>query len=146
MKTEKKGDHPTDTPLPSAPLADVTGMMEKLLEAAAVSKVYGEPIRHGDTLLLPAAEVLTVAGFGLGSGSGVAVQRRQEKSRGGGGGGGGGGRILARSVAVIVASPEGVRVKPVLDFTKIALAALTAAGFVAANWKGMARPRKLFRT
>jgi hypothetical protein len=33
-------------------------------------------------------------------------------------------------VAVVVASAEGVRVEPVLDVTKIALAALTAMGFM----------------
>jgi hypothetical protein len=33
-------------------------------------------------------------------------------------------------VAVVVASPEGVRVEPVVDITKIALAGLTALGFM----------------
>ncbi len=121
-------------------------VLERLLSAADVSRVYGAPIRHGDTLLLPAAEILAVAGFGAGSGSG---SRRdspgQAQGEGSGGGGGGGGRTLARSVAVIVSSPEGVRVEPVFDFTKIALAALTAAGFVWASWRGMAKPRGLLR-
>ena len=40
---------------------------------------------------------------------------------------------------MIVASAEGVEVRPVVDVTKIALAALTAAGFVLAAWKGMKR-------
>jgi uncharacterized spore protein YtfJ len=120
-------------------------VMERLLAAADVSRVYGEPIRHGDTLLIPAAEVLTIAGFGTGSGAGVRPDPRGEPGRGAGGGGGGGGRTLARSVAVIVASPEGVRVEPVFDFTKIALAALTAAGFVWASWRGMAKPRRFLR-
>jgi hypothetical protein len=31
---------------------------------------------------------------------------------------------------VVINSPEGVRVEPVVDVTKIALAALTAAGFM----------------
>jgi hypothetical protein len=33
-------------------------------------------------------------------------------------------------VAVVIASPEGVRVEPVFDITKIALAGLTALGFM----------------
>ncbi len=37
--------------------------MEKLISAADVSKVYGAPIRQGKTLLIPAAELLTIAGF-----------------------------------------------------------------------------------
>jgi len=137
-------DRPADTGTPAPPLDRVSRVMERLLEAADVSKVYGEPIAHGERLLLPVAEIVAIAGFGLGSGGGVAVQRQGQKSRGSGGGGGGGGRTLARSVAVVVASPDGVEVKPVLDFTKIALAALTAAGFVMAAWKGMKRPKSFF--
>jgi hypothetical protein len=47
-------------------------------------------------------------------------------------------------VAVIVASPDGVEVRTVIDVTKIALAALTAAGFVMAAWRGMKRPKGFF--
>jgi hypothetical protein len=45
---------------------------------------------------------------------------------------------------VVVSSSDGVEVRPVVDFTKIALAALTAAGFVVAAWRGMKRPRSFF--
>jgi hypothetical protein len=38
-----------------------------------------------------------------------------------------------------------VRVEPVFDATKIALAALTAAGFIWASWKGMSKPKRSFR-
>jgi len=117
-------------------------VMEKLIGAADVAKVYGEPIRHGDTLLIPAAEVVAVAGFGIGSGSGVTGRVDGKPTRGGGGGGGGGGRAMARSVAMIVAAPDGIRVAPIVDVSKIALAALTAAGFVWASWKGIARPKR----
>jgi uncharacterized spore protein YtfJ len=128
----------------AAPGNRAADVVERLIAAADVSKVYGEPIRQGDTLMLPAAEVLSIAGFGMGSGGGVGRDRQGTPQRGGGGGGGGGGQTLARSVAVIVSSPEGVRVRPVIDFTKIALAALTAAGFVFASWRGMSRPRGFF--
>jgi uncharacterized spore protein YtfJ len=116
-------------------------VMARLLEAADVSKVYSEPIAHGDTLLIPAAEVLAVAGFGIGAGSGFGPDPDSggRQRSGGGGGGGGGGRTLARSVAVIVSTPEGVRVEPIVDLTKIALAGLTALGFVWAAWRGMSR-------
>jgi uncharacterized spore protein YtfJ len=56
-------------------------------------------------------------------------------------GGGGGGRVFSRPVAVIIAAPEGVRVEPVVDVTKIGLAALTAAGFMFGMWMRMTRPR-----
>ena len=118
------------------------GVMERLIDAADVSKVYAAPIAHGDRLLIPAAEVLAAAGFGMGSGAGDMGARGGLARRGGGGGGGGGGKTLARSVAVIVSSPEGVEVRPVIDVTKIALAALTAAGFVWAALRQMSKASK----
>jgi uncharacterized spore protein YtfJ len=139
-------DRPPEMRVANPPVERVGRVMEKLLDTADVAKVYGEPITHGQLLLIPAAEVVAVAGLGMGSGGAVGFVREQgQRSRGSGGGGGGGGRTFARSVAVIVASPDGVEVKPVFDFTKIALAALTAAGFVIASWKGMKRARNLFR-
>lgn len=109
------------------PIEAVQDIMEVFLDTANVERVYGDPIRHGDTLVIPAAEVLTGLGFGLGGGGGSDDQG----DVGGGGGGGGGGRSFARPVAVIIASPDGVRVEPVVDVTKIALATFTALGFMA---------------
>jgi uncharacterized spore protein YtfJ len=104
---------------------------EEFLAAADVRVVYGEPIQHDDTMIIPTAEVLCGMAFGIGSGSGTnADQNPDQPSQGSGGGGGGGGRILSRPVAVVVASPEGVRIEPVIDITKIALAGLTALGFM----------------
>ena len=108
--------------------------MVKFLAAASVNAVYGEPIQSGDTLIIPTAEVLSGMGFGVGTGVGNNVAQDQEgkpaQNSGGGGGGGGGGRVLSRPVAVVIASPEGVRIEPVVDVTKVALAALTAGGFI----------------
>jgi uncharacterized spore protein YtfJ len=105
--------------------------MEEFLAAADVRVVYGEPIEHDDTMIIPTAEVLCGLGFGVGNGSGTSAEQNPEKpSQGSGSGGGGGGRILSRPVAVVIASPEGVRVEPVVDITKIGLAALTAVGFM----------------
>ena len=119
-------------------------VMQRLIAAADIAKVYAPPIQHGERLLIPAAEVVAAAGFGMGSGTGEMGERAGRARRGGGGGGGGGGTTLSRSVAVIVSSPEGVEVRPVIDVTKIALAALTAAGFVWAAWRKTARPKGLF--
>lgn len=115
--------------------------MEKFLDTASVDRVYAEPIQHGDTLIIPAAEVLTGLGFGVGFGSGSGGNE-EEGGEGVGGGGGGGGRTLSRPVAVIVASPEGVRVQEVVDPTKIALAALTAGGFMFGMLVRMLKPRR----
>jgi len=105
--------------------------MDKFLSAADVEAVYGTPLREGENIIIPAAEVLSIAGFGLGSGSGSQGPGENERP-GGGGGGGGGGHILSRPVAAIVISPAGVRVEPIVDVTKIALAGLTTLGFMAA--------------
>jgi uncharacterized spore protein YtfJ len=76
----------------------------------------------------------------MGSGSGG-----DEDGGGEGTGGGGGGRSFARPVAVIIASPDGVRVEPVVDVTKIALAAFTAGAFMVGMFLRMFSPRKALK-
>ena len=104
--------------------------MEAFLETADVSKVYGEPIVHDDTLIIPSAEVLAVAGFGAGYGSGTP---EEGGGSGEGGGAGGGGKTFSRPVAVVVVDKEGVRVEPVVDPTKIAMTFFTTLGFMLAT-------------
>jgi uncharacterized spore protein YtfJ len=125
MTEEMKENQPVE-----AGLEMYQDTMEEFLAAADVRVVYGEPIQHGDTLIIPTAEVLCGLGFGVGSASGTNANNPDKPTQGSGSGGGGGGRILSRPVAVVVASPEGVRVEPVVDITKIGLAALTALGFM----------------
>jgi uncharacterized spore protein YtfJ len=120
----------TNTPEESG-LERFQDTMEEFLAAADVRVVYGEPIEHDDTMIIPTAEVLCGLGFGVGSGGATSTENNPDKpSQGSGSGGGGGGRILSRPVAVVIASSEGVRVEPVVDITKIALAGLTALGFM----------------
>ncbi len=97
--------------------------MKKFLDAGSVSAVYGEPATYGDITIIPAAEVVSVMGFGLGVGTGGAGQ-------GGGSGAGGGGGIQSRPVAAVVITPNGVRIQPIVDVTKVWLAGLTTAGFI----------------
>src|SRR4030042_514668 len=105
--------------------------LDEFLAAADVRVVYGEPIEHDETMIIPTAEVLCGLGFGVGRGGATSSELGQEKpSQGSGSGGGGGGRILSRPVAVVIVNSEGVRVEPVVDITKIALAGLTALGFM----------------
>ncbi|MBC8506152.1 MAG: hypothetical protein ISR58_12175 [Anaerolineales bacterium] len=110
--------------------------LDNFLDVADVNRVYGKPVNHDDTVIIPAAEVVAAMGFGAGYGEGVPPGI---KNAGGGGGGGGGGKALSRPVAVIIASPEGVRVEPVIDPTKVAITALTALGFVFATITKMKR-------
>lgn len=107
---------------------DVSGIyetMDSFMGTAGVDKVYGRPIRRDQVTMIPTAEIVTAMGFGTGGGAGG-----DSSGDGGGAGGGGGGRTFSRPVAIVIASPEGVRVEPVIDVTKIALAALTAFGFM----------------
>ena len=122
---------------PNLGLETVQNTMDTFLRAGHVEAVYGAPVRQGETTVIPAAEVLSIAGFGLGSGSGSRGDADPGQT-GSGSGGGGGGRVLARPVAAIVISPGGVRVEPVVDVTKLAIAAFTTLGFMAAMLRQMA--------
>ncbi len=120
----------------------VENTLDTFLAAANVDSVYGEPVQHGDNLIIPAAEVVSVLGFGVGEG-GEGGSENEENA--GGSGGGGGGRTFSRPVAVIIATPEGVRVEPVVDVTKIALAVWTAMAFMIGMMLRMRSPRKALR-
>jgi uncharacterized spore protein YtfJ len=109
--------------------------MEKLLAAARPGAVFGEPVKAGDYTIITSSEVGAGGGFGFGFGGGAspaatsseAPGKKQEDTSGGSGIGGGGGST-GRPVAAIIIGPEGVRVEPVVDVTKIALAVFTTAG------------------
>ena len=143
-----------------APVKDVGKAASNVLVSASVEAVYGKAVKQGDTIIIPTAEVLAGFGFGYGAGSGSGMMKDDEEDKlvaepvageedtppngtgtgsGTGGGGGGGGRTLARPVAIVVASPDGVWVEPIVDWTKIGLAALTTFGFMIA---ALARMRK----
>ncbi len=145
----------TEPPCSDRALHQIERTLDRLLAVADVDKVFGEPIRQGETTIIPAAEVVTGIGFGFGLGFGrgsspsAALPGATEPALAAddcrlpdGGGGGGGGGAEGRPVAVVVATPRGVRVEPVIDFTKVALAALTAGGFMLATWLRMAPPKK----
>jgi uncharacterized spore protein YtfJ len=122
------------------PLTTMQSTMDKFLGAANVEAVYGSPIREGEHVIIPAAEVLSFAGFGYGSGRGP-QGAGEDENMGSGEGGGGGGRVLSRPVAAIIVSPAGVRVEPVVDVTKVALALFTTLGFMAAMLARMRGPK-----
>lgn len=120
----------------------VQDVITKFLDAAQVDRVYGRPIRKGETVIIPAAEIVAGLGFGAGYGSGGSSgEQDEEDNYGEGGGGGGGGKIISRPAAVVIISPDSVRVEPVFDRTKVALAAITAAGFMLATLSGFLKPK-----
>ncbi len=123
--------------------------LQRLWSAGDAKAVFGQPVSSGDYTVIPVAEVAAGGGFGSGMGFNSLRRRRGAAKgepseapagivegdeapgpalEGAGGGGGGGGGAMARPVAVIVLGPDGVRVKPVLDTTKLALTALGAFG------------------
>jgi uncharacterized spore protein YtfJ len=109
-----------------------TALVEKLFTAAQPSAVYGEPVTAGDYTVITASEVKVGMGFGYGAGGGSAPEGEkagdQPQGEGAGGGGGGGGASGSRPVAVVSIGPDGVKVEPVVDVTKIGLAFITAVG------------------
>ena len=110
--------------------------MQNLLASGDVTAVFGEPVTtEFGQVIIPAAEILSSAGFALGTGHGP-------KKSGEGAGSGGGGHVSTRPVAVIIADKNGVRVEPVLDASKVVMTLLVTVGFVLGSWKGMSRPPK----
>jgi len=99
--------------------------MNKLVSAANVNAVFGEPVQRGDTVVIPCAEISIGGGMGVGSGSDGGNEPKK-LSWGTGAGGG----TTGHPLAIIVISPEGVRVQPIMDMTKVALAVFTTATFM----------------
>ena len=102
-------------------LEDRVGTIIERLTSIESADVFGEPVESGDVVVVTAAEVSRGGGFGFGGGG-------EEGERGfeGGLGSGGGGGASGRPVAIIEITPEGARIKPIFDLTKIGLAVLAA--------------------
>ena len=132
----------SDIPPFDTTLYTLQDSMNRFLDTASVDAVYGQAVKDGDNLIIPAAEVFSFAGFGVGMGYGSGGQEKAPFEKGGGGGGGGGGQTFSRPVAVIISSPEGVRVEPVVDVTKISLALFTTLGFMVGMYLRMLNPRR----
>jgi uncharacterized spore protein YtfJ len=117
----------------------IAQQLEGTLDRLSIQSVFGEPLREGETTLIPVAEV--TLGFGYGYGSGPAPQPEAadeeealaeappaeaaavelEKEVGGAGGGGGG---KARPLGYIRIDAQGVRFESIEDETRIALAGI----------------------
>jgi len=115
-----------------------TQLFERLMEVAQPESVYSEAVTSGEYTVITASEVTTGLGFGFGvaGGSGTVPASKEEgkepdkegQGTGSGGGGGGGGGSMARPVAVITISSQGVEIQPVVDVTKLGLALFVTAG------------------
>lgn len=97
-------------------------VIEDASEQTGIGAAFGDPVEAEERTLIPVAA--TAYGFGLGFGGEGEDERTQE----GGGGGGAGG--FARPIGLIEVSSDGVRVKPVIDEQKVALAGVMLTGWV----------------
>ncbi len=121
--------------LEQVPEADATTLFfESLIDAVGVETVFGDPIRTDSRLIIPVAQ--TSVGGGVGDVRYATAEGEVEKrelrlpiaSRGGGGG------ASTRPVAVVVVTPDEVRVQPIFDLNRIALSGMaTAVGL----WRGI---------
>lgn len=105
--------------------------VDRIFGGLSADTVFGSE-RVGDQVVITAAAIERAGGFGFGAGQGT----DDDDNSSGGGGGGGGGTGQARPVAVIEVTPDGVSVRPVLDYTKIGV---TVALSAIAAWRFLRR-------
>ncbi|WP_345571188.1 GerW family sporulation protein [Nonomuraea rosea] len=92
---------------------DITELMEKAKDAATVKRVFGEPIQHGDVIVIPVARIAQGGGGGQGSG-------HDEKGEEAGGSGGGFG-FAATPAGVYVIKDGDAQWRPALDVNRLIL-------------------------
>ena len=124
----------------AAKITDKT--IEKMLAFAQPQAAYSAPVVSGAYTIITASEVLGGGGFGYGSGPATAASEGKPRPAPQGDGGGGGGGFHSRPVAAIVIGPNGVKVQPIADGTKIAIAAISAWAGVALTAIRIARAAK----
>lgn len=100
---------------------------DRLFDTARPEAVFAAPVTAEGRTVIAAAEVLVGAGFGGGGGSSPASEGQAEGENVGMGSGVGG-FAQSRPVAIVVIDRDGVRVEPVVDATKLGIAALTVFG------------------
>lgn len=120
--------------------------MERLFAAARPGAVFSEPVTAGGYTVITAREIGLGGGFGFGKGFGVptveAGANGAANAIGGGSGAGGGGGSNGRPVAVVIIGSDGVRVEPIVDVSKIALAGIAASTAALALFLKMRRAMK----
>ena len=84
------------------------GEIEKVLGS---NTAVGEPIKVGETTIIPLISVGFGLGGGGGTGRGEAKQKREGLGEGIAGGGGAGGGV--KPIAVIIVDKDGARVEPI---------------------------------
>jgi uncharacterized spore protein YtfJ len=103
-------------------------ILDRIKQSARVELAYGESRQVGEKTIIPIALVSYL--FGGGSGSGVGPTAHNGSSEGVGIGGGGGGGVRVQPVAVLEVTEDQTRLMPIMDWTRIVTAGITALGIV----------------
>lgn len=86
MPSESSEESMTATKERTAAMAQSMEMLEEtveeILEAASVTRVFGEPIKQNGTVIIPAAEVMSGLGFGGGFGTSMAKKATRKRRMG----------------------------------------------------------------
>jgi uncharacterized spore protein YtfJ len=134
----------------TASWSTTASVIEKLFSVTQPGAVFSEPVTVEGRTIITTSEVMIGMGVGYGIGAGSATGEGTEEEEeeedgddqeaeaesemasgeGYGGGGGGGGFSTGRPVAAIIIEPEGVRIEPIVDVTKISLAFFTVLGSI----------------
>ena len=121
----------SDSSLPKKPVSqsidDIVSRVDGLFDVARPEAVFAPPVTVDGRTVISAAELLVGMGIGGGGGPSPATEGQAEGENAGMGAGGGG-YAQSRPVAVIIIDGDGVRVEPVVDVTKLGLAAITVLG------------------
>lgn len=121
----------SDSSLPqksvSQSIDDIVSRVDGLFDVTRPEAVFAPPVTVGGRTVISAAELLVGMGIGGGGGPSPATEGQAEGENAGMGAGGGG-YAQSRPVAVIIIDGDGVRVEPVVDVTKLGLAAITVLG------------------
>jgi uncharacterized spore protein YtfJ len=117
-----------------APFEPIAALLERSLN---IKHVYGEPVQHGDTTVIPVAQIAYGFGAGGGRGPGGAPITRPDETpstdagRAEAQGAGGGGGVRMTPVGALEIGPRGMRF---VEFRPLAPLLGAAAVGVLAGW------------
>jgi uncharacterized spore protein YtfJ len=112
-------------------LDQILSRFGEMHRGASVKTAFGEPYQVNGRTIVPVAKVAFQFGFGGGRGfrKGDHESDPHGLEGGGGGGAGGGGRISVRPVAVLEIGDAKTTVRPIVDVTRIVVAAMALAAW-----------------
>jgi uncharacterized spore protein YtfJ len=109
---------------------DIQELLSKVTDNLTVGRVFGEPVQHGDILVVPVARIRGGAGGGTGT------ESTEDLSNSGGGGG-----FEATPVGVFVLKNGSAEWHPALDVTRIAIGGQVVAVVLALVLRSILRRR-----